>query len=219
MRLRDAARPTRRSGMSGVLFTSYEEVRLAKAQFDAQVQQTAVAYATAYGSPISYNKVTGEETDTISTLVPIFAADEASDTVEQLDNDWIAFYKSWASFYGSGTDQASTLWFPNFPDDAEYSTLMQYEAALASLQARIVALYPKASIVMLTPPATATAGWLSLYPSLSPAANTTATSLTYVGLALAIFYYLGPALSALSGAAAAEASAWSPSPRRKVAAR
>jgi hypothetical protein len=191
----------RKRGMSGALYNSFEDVRLEKARFDAQVQQTAASYASALGAPLDY---TGAPvTDTIVVLLALETADAASDTAAQLKSDFIAFYASWNSFYATGTDQASTLWFPNFPDGAEWETLMQYEAALVVLQNRITALYPSASLVVLTPGGAAGISPGALFPSLSPAVNATLTSVVWVGAAGAIVYVFGPALMELfSGAAA-----------------
>lgn len=186
--------------MGGLLWQSFEDVRLEKALFNEQVNQTAVAYATAYGSPITYNTVTGESTFNISNFTG--APETSSDSVTQLESDWEAFYVSWQSFYTHGTDQESTLGFPNFPDQGEWNTLMQYEAALKALQARIAALYPTASLVTFAPTAAPGFSLTGFFPSLSPQGNATLTSLVWVGLAFATFYYLGPLLQDA-------ASAWS----------
>lgn len=182
------------AGLVGVWsgYHSYMSVRLEKAICNSRVQETANSLAAASGAPISYNTVTGESTFNISTFQSSASADGTSDTVEKIQSDWIDFYVSWQSFYAAGTDQTSTLGFPNFPDGSEWSTLMQYEATLATLQGRISALYPSASITVITPPEGTTASFGSLFPSLNPGANASLTSLVWIGGALAAFYYLPP---------------------------
>jgi hypothetical protein len=190
--------------MQGVLYTSYEEVRLAKAQTDAQVQQTAASYAAALGQTVDYSA--GPTTYTAVQILAIATADAGSSDKKQLQSDFVAFYTAWNGFMTTGTDQTSTLWFGNFPDDAEYATLLQYQAALASLQARIMKLYPSASLVVLTPASAAGVTPWGLFPSLAPAQNASATSLVYVGAALALLYMFGPLAHTAS-------EAWSPSPK------
>jgi hypothetical protein len=187
-----------------MLYQSYEDVRLAKAQLDAQVQQTAQSYATALGQTIDYSG--GPTTYTVVQLEALVQADVSGDTAAKLKSDFIAFYTAWNSFYTTGTDQTSTLWFPNFPDNAEYETLVQFQTSLAALQTRISALYSSASVTPITPSSTVNWSPFALYPMLAPTANATLTSATYVALALAAFFYLGPLALDVG-------EAWSPSPR------
>jgi hypothetical protein len=171
--------------MAGLLWQSFEDVRLEKARFNGVVQQFAQEIlAQAQGKNGS------------------FTVGQSS-----LNADWQAYYKSWNGFYTTGTDQSSTLFFPNQPDSAEWSTLMQYEADLTALQGRAATAYPKGSFLAVVPSSPSSWSLFSLFPSLSPSANATATSIVWVGAALAFFAYGGPILSSLSGAAASNIQA------------
>jgi hypothetical protein len=164
-----------RRRMSGLGYESYEDVRLEKARFEAVVEQ-----------------FTSELLALTQPMNNSFNADQAA-----FNADWQEYLTSWNSFYQTGTDQSSTLWFPNFPDSTEWSELMQYEAQLKTLQTRAATVYPKGSFVAVTPSASATWSLWSLYPALDDSANATLTSLTWVAAAGVLVVYGGPILSAL----------------------
>lgn len=91
------------------LYYSYEEVRLEKARVNGLVQ-----LADAQVSALSFTPANN-----------------------QIRSNWNAFYAQWQSFFSTGTDQDSLLWFPNFPDNQEWNVMQQYEQQLSSLQAQI----------------------------------------------------------------------------------
>jgi hypothetical protein len=187
--------------MAGLGFQSFSDVRLGKAQFDRVVEQTAQALIAC-----------------VTPLNNSFSQDQAN-----FNASWQAYYQRWVDFYQTGTDQSSTLWFPNFPDSAEWSTLVTFQAQLPPLIAQAASLYPTCASSFPTYTAPTAAAWSlgSLYPGLSPAVNATLTSLTWVGAALALLWYGGPVLedmgvalgSAFASSSAAGSSS-SPSPSR-----
>jgi hypothetical protein len=184
--------------MQGAFYDSFEDVRLGKAQTDAEVQQTSQTYIAALQA---------------ATSLP--SAEPA------LNTSWLAFYAAWTGFMTTGTDQTSTLWFPNLPDESEYQQLQSYQAQLATLQKQMAAAYPSAGIVTNTATAP-TWSWLGFYPLLSPAANATLTSATYVLGAVLVFDLFGPLIrgtSEIAGGALEEGAStgpWSPSPRKRT---
>lgn len=135
----------------------------------------------------------------------------------QWNADWLAWGEGWDAYVGSvgsvatpaQSDPLSALVL-GAPDEAEWSTLMAYEQDFFALVARGKVLYPSVSWPTIpTGQAAPSPGWspFALYPSLPPDVNATATSATWVVLALATYFYLGPLLlQASEGISAARAA-------------
>lgn len=138
----------------------------------------------------------------------------------QWNADWLAWYDGWDQYTASVGSPAtpatqldpsglSTLVLGT-PDEAEWETLLAYEKDFFALVARGKALYPSVSWPTIpTGQAAPTPTWslFALYPSFPPDVNATATSATWVVLALATYFYLGPLLLQASQGISAATSA------------
>lgn len=131
----------------GVLYNSRQDVLDEKVRVNPLVEQADAAVTALTGAPTAINKNTQLTTNQLSVLVPSWE-ETGTDTIEKIAEDWDTFANSWDVFYASGTvasDTATNLdptgeprtLFPYAPAGAEWAACMQYEAALAALQARI----------------------------------------------------------------------------------
>ena len=110
----------------GALYYSYQDVATEKERVNGQLSSSVIPQWNA-------------------------CADNATDTTgQQLSADFSAWYASWQAFTQSGTEGYTFQ-----PDDAEWSTLQQYETQLAALVSRINA-YCGSSIPNVAPAAPAT---------------------------------------------------------------
>lgn len=198
-----------------MLYASYDNVRLEKGRINPLVEQTDQQVTALTGAPTTINRATGTTTNQLSVLVPSWE-ETGDDTIEQLAQDWDNFANAWDSFYTTGVDQTSTLWFPSFPDGAEWAALMQYEAGLAALQKRINAFSSVAqggtgliSVVQAPDPPPAGPGALglgNLFPWLTPDLSATLTNAAWVAGLGYFAITFGPAIGSTASALA---------PRRK----